>query len=266
MVPDPPFLLYGVLHLRPLPGAPTAGPGFAAVRDRALHDVEVLSEAGFSGCVLENFGDAPFGKGAAEPHVLAYMAVLASAVRAATDPGFHLGVNILRNDVLGALGVAAASQADFVRANVLSGSAWTDQGLIEGQARAALKYRRLLENDGASPIRILADVHVKHATPAGGGSLAGAASDLWRRGGADGLILTGSGTGAPTASAHLEQVERAAPGAPLWVGSGLTPSSILKVLPRLAGAIVGTYVHEGGQIAAPLDPARARALVEAVRR
>jgi predicted TIM-barrel enzyme len=45
------------------------------------------------------------------------------------------------------------------------------------------------------------------------------------------------------------------------VGSGTTPDNIAAVRAVAQGAIVGTYLHERGQIGAPLDPERVRRMV-----
>ncbi|MFT5686511.1 MAG: membrane complex biogenesis BtpA family protein, partial [Myxococcota bacterium] len=197
------FDLTGVLHLLPLPAAPLSSPGFRAVQERALADAEALVEGGVSSCIIENLGDAPFSGGMVQPHVPAMIAVIGSAIRARFGDSLKLGVNILRNDAMSALGAAAACGAEFVRINVHVGAAWTDQGLIEGRAHETLRYRREL---GAEGIQIAADILVKHAAPAGQTDLGEVARETAWRGGADILIVTGSRTGGVT---DLRQVDQA---------------------------------------------------------
>ncbi len=55
-------------------------------------------------------------------------------------------------------------------------------------------------------------------------------------------------------------------GVPVLVGSGITPASVGLFLKAADGVIVGTAIKEGGRTEAPLDPERARRLVEAARR
>jgi predicted TIM-barrel enzyme len=57
-------------------------------------------------------------------------------------------LNVLRNDARAALGAALACGATFVRVNVHTGATWTDQGLIEGDAYATLRYRQALGPPG----------------------------------------------------------------------------------------------------------------------
>jgi membrane complex biogenesis BtpA family protein len=255
------FQLLGVLHLPPLPSAPRARLAFDQVVEHALRDAEALVRGGIHRCVIENLGDAPFHATAVEPHVPAMLAVIGAEVRRRFGSDLDFGINVLRNDAESAMGAAAASGARFVRVNVLTGSAWTDQGLIHGQAARLLRYRR---NLGAS-VRIMADVCVKHAVPAGDTDVVHAAVDTVGRGGADGVIVTGKGTGLPTDLVDVQRVVEAVPNHPVWVGSGVTPSSVAAFGRIAAGAIVGTYLHRDGRIELPIDEDRVASMVEAAR-
>ena len=177
------------------------------------------------------------------------MALLVAELRE-RHPQLRWGVNVLRNDVRAALGIAAIAGADWVRANVLAGAAVTDQGVIEGEAHAWLRYRREL---GAERVALFADVHVKHAQPLGGGTVAEAAGDLAHRAGAGVLIVTGKATGAAAAEADVAAARAAAPGVPVWLGSGVTHASAPRWRALADGAIVGTALHMDGDVRAPLE-------------
>lgn len=256
---DRPFAYVGVIHLLPLPGGPRPSPGFAAARERALADAAALAEGGAHAAILENFGDAPFPAGPVEPHVVAFAAILAAELRA-RHPGLALGVNLLRNDARGALGAAAAAGADFVRVNVHVGAMVTDQGLLQGDAHGTLRYRREL----GAPVGVAADVLVKHAVPLGPAAAGPVAADTFRRGGADVLIVTGEGTGRPADPARAEEVRAAVPEAPLWIGSGVTEATARDWRRLAHGAIVGTALHRDGDVTAPLDRDRVRAMAAAL--
>ncbi|MEZ4241897.1 MAG: BtpA/SgcQ family protein [Myxococcota bacterium] len=246
--------LVGVVHLLPLPGAPRPSPGLPAVLERAAADARALAAGGADAIIVENLGDAPFARTDVGPATVAMMTRAADAVRQAA-PGCELGINVLRNDALAAVGIAAAVGAGFVRINVHVGAMVTDQGVVEGDARATLLERNRL----GAPVRIVADVLVKHAAPLGAWSLVDAARDTAERGGADVLVVTGSGTGRPTDPADLRAVQQAVPGVPVWVGSGLVPAEVPRFAP-LQGAIVGTWLHRDADLAAPVDPERVRAV------
>jgi membrane complex biogenesis BtpA family protein len=248
--------LVGVVHLPPLPGSPRPSPGLARIVERARADVVTLVQAGFDGLIVENLGDAPFDADEVAVATVAQMTRVVLAAREAA-PSLCLGVNVLRNDALAALAVAAATCADFIRVNVHSGVMVADQGVLTGRARQTLLERNRL---GAA-VRVIADVHVKHAVPLGAQRLADVAHDTWSRSGVDALVVSGAGTGRPTSAADVLEVRAAAPGAPVWVGSGTSPTC-----PRpgdAVGVIVGSWLHHDGDLDAPLDPARCRAMREA---
>ena len=162
------------------------------------------------------------------------------------------------------MGAAVACGADFIRVNVLVGAAWTDQGLIQGDAANVTRYRKALCGAGKGP-KIMADVKVKHAVPAGETDISILAKETAQRGGADGLIVTGSRTGSPVDLQELTLVRGAVPNIPLWVGSGVTTDNISEIKGVSTGAIVGTWLHHDGDLLAPIDKDRVHLLVEAAR-
>ena len=192
-----PIEIIGVLHLLPLPASPSISPGFPAVVARALQDAEMLWSAGVRSMIVENLGDAPFRAERVDPHVPAMLAVVGGHLKQRYGDELRLGINVLRNDGMAAIGVAAAVGADFVRINVWTGATWTDQGLITGRAHDLLRYRREL-GLSAAELAVAADVLVKHGVPAGSDDVGQVALDTARRGCADVLIVTGTGTGAGT--------------------------------------------------------------------
>lgn len=258
--------LVGVVHLAALPGSPGHADvsfedqsGMAAVVAHAVADAQVLAAAGYDGVIVENFGDTPFFGASVPPETVAGLALATAAVRDVVGD-IPVGVNVLRNDVRAGIGLAATCGAAFVRANVFSGAMVTDQGVLEGRAAEWVRERDRL----APNVRLLADVHVKHAMPLGGGDLVQSARDTFGRGGADGLILSGSGTGAGTDLNELARVRAALPDAPLWIGSGLSPDSAAETLALADAAIVGTWIKRSGDVRQPVDPDRALRMRDAV--
>lgn len=259
--------LIGMVHLTPLPASPDSEAPLSQVIARAVHDARRLADAGFDALMIENFGDTPFHASSVEPHVVAMMTVIGRAVRRAVS--LPIGINVLRNDAQAALSVALAVEACFVRVNIHCGAYATDQGLIEGRAAETLRFRRRLGADGRQGeqhIAILADVHVKHARPIGGGRIEEAARETAYRGRADGLIVSGQATGEDTDLRDLLAVRAAVPDRPIYVGSGANAATAGQLLAFADGLIVGTAVKENGVTTAPVDPERAAAFVRAARR
>ncbi|MFW6206507.1 MAG: BtpA/SgcQ family protein, partial [Gemmatimonadota bacterium] len=249
----------GMVHLPPLLGAPGWSGSMGPIQERALSDARALEQAGLDGLLVENFGDGPFHPGPVPPETVAAMGRIVSAV--VQSVSIPVGVNVLRNDARAALGVAVATGAHFIRVNVHAGVMFTDQGMLEGRAHETLRLRAHLRSD----VAILADAHVKHATPPPGQPIEEAARDLWERSGADGLVISGAGTGRPTDPDRVRAVREAVPDAPLWIGSGLTPDSLPHLHPLCDGMIVGSDLQAGGQAGAGVDPDRASAFMDGLR-
>ena len=245
--------LIGMLHLRPLAGSVGyARTGTKPILDAALRDLYALESGGVDAVMIENLGDAPYAKQAPVETV----AMMATLVHALSDRAhLPLGVNVLRNDGPAALAIAAATGASFVRVNVFCGTAFTDQGMIEGQARDLHQLRRDL---GAGTL-LLADVHVKHAAHLT--SIEEAALDATRNS-PDALIVSGIGTGRRTAPEDLQAVKQVS-SLPVLIGSGVRIDNVATYRDA-DGFIVGTVLKEEGRVDAPVDVDRVKAMVQAV--
>lgn len=250
--------MFGMVHLLPLPGSPLWGGSLEDVIERARRDAAALSAAGFTGLVVENFGDRPFSRTVSSETVAA-MAVVIDRIASETD--LPIGVNVLRNDARSALAVATATSSSFIRINVHVGTMATDQGVIDGDAADTLRYRRTL---GAEDIAIFADLLVKHASPIVETDPVEAARELRERGLADAILVTGRATGA-AADAELLRRVRDGVDAPLLVASGVTASNVGTVSSFCDGFIIGTSIKKDGRSDAPVDPDRAREIVAALK-
>src|SRR6185503_7371347 len=134
-----------------------------------------------------------------------------------------------------------------------------DQGLLQGIAHDLLRLRAELK---AEEIKIFADVDVKHSAPLAERTIVDEVDDTLHRGMADALIVSGAGTGKPTDPEKVKLVKLAAKGAPVFLGSGVTPQTLPSLLPHADGFIVGTYFKEDGMATNPVDVERVRALLK----
>jgi membrane complex biogenesis BtpA family protein len=251
--------IIGLLHLPALPGSPRNRLGFNDILTWVLKDADALAGGPVHAFLLENFGDAPFYPRHVPPHTVAFMTAIAAEVQRRFD--LPLGINVLRNDAEGAIAIATAASAEFIRVNVHTGARVTDQGIIEGTAHETLRYRKLLGSD----VQILADIDVKHSAPVAVRPLEEEVEEVVARGGADGIIVTGSSTGKQTALADLKTAKRVAGGVPVFAGSGVDVQNVAEVLKIADGAIVGTSLKQDGVTTNPVDGARVRAFMEVVR-
>jgi len=253
-----PKLFIGVIHLRPLPGAPRFGGSMSDIVKAAVVDAIAYERGGAHALIIENFGDVPFTKSSVAPETIAAMSAAGCAVRAAVR--LPLGFNVLRNDGQAALALCAAAGGSFIRVNVHTGAMLTDQGLIEGDAYHTLRHRERV----CPGAEILADVHVKHAVPLGDGSLEDTARDTLERGLAQALIVSGVGTGHAAELGDVERVRQACPDSRVLLGSGISSINVKEFLRFANGVIVGSSLKRGGKLANPVDARRVAALLRAM--
>jgi membrane complex biogenesis BtpA family protein len=256
-------VLIGVVHLLPTVGSPRFGGDARAIVEAAVRDAEELVGGGCDALIVENFGDVPFFADCVPAETIAAMAIAVDAVCAKVR--LPVGVNVLRNDARAALGLCAATGASFLRVNVHVGAAVTDQGLVQGRAAETVRERARL----CPGVVILADVHVKHATPLSREPIGAAARETVERGLADALIVSGIATGsAPDVGAVME-VRKSVPRTPLFLGSGVDVDNAQALLQHADGAIVGTWLKRDGRVSEPVDRDRVmqlRRVLDARRR
>ncbi len=236
-----PFII-GMIHVGPLPSTPSdEWLSIDEVVDRAVKEARILENGGVDGVMVENFHDTPYPRYSADPATVAAMAIITREVR--REVSVPVGVNILRNCGVQALGVAFVAGASFIRVNALAEAVVSDQGVLEPIAYELMRYRRYL----GAEVSVLADVHVKHAAPLAPRPLKLVAAETVERGGADAVVVSGSATGRPPTVSEVREVKEAVK-APVIIGSGLNPGNAVELLKIADGAIVGTYFKVGGRV------------------
>jgi len=243
--------LIGMVHLRPLPGAPRWKGSMTKVLDAARRDAQTLRKGGCDALLVENMGDVPWLKGRVDPWTVAAMTL---AVQAVQEQGIPVGVQVLAAANRESLGIAAVTGAAFIRVEGFAYGHVADEGWIEACAGPLLRERAAL----GCEVEVWADVRKKHAAHAVTADIplddlaAGTAFC-----GADALIVTGGTTGQPPAREDLADMRR--PGLPVIVGSGISPHTA----PALGDAdawIVGSWLKENGDWRRPVDIQRVRTL------
>ncbi len=239
------------IHLMPLPGSPLYEGSMEAVIKTALEETEVFKKYNIDGLIVENFRDMPFYPDDLPAETIAAMSsVTREIVKAFPGP---VGVNALRNDATAAMAIAVATGARFIRVNVHTGAAITDQGIIQGKAYETLRLRATLKSD----VQIFADVNVKHATQLGNRSIALETRDLTERGLANAIIVSGDLTGSEAKTEDVEEV-RQNTHLPVILGSGATPENLHSFIPNIDSLIVGSYFKKDGKAANQVNEARVK--------
>jgi membrane complex biogenesis BtpA family protein len=253
----------GVVHLPPLPGAPRYdGTPVSQIAAVGARDAHTLVAGGVDGVIVENASDLPFSRPEdIGPETVAALTAACLEVRAAVDA--PLGITCVANGVIPALAVAKATGALWVRANQWVNAYVANEGLLDGPAPIAMRYRKAI---GAGDVRIFADVHVKfgaHAITADRDVSEQATDAEWFD--ADVLIATGTRTGSPTRPQEVEQV-RVGTTLPVIVGSGLSPDQVEPLFAVADGAIVGQWLKRDGHWWNPVDAQRVDELMTVVRK
>lgn len=252
----------GVIHCNPFPGSPNYyEEKLNDIYDAALRDADAYITGGMNGLIVENHGDIPFLKPEAiGPETAAFMAIITDRIRRAFD--VPIGINVLANAAIPALAVAAAGGAAFVRVNQWANAYVANEGIIEGAAAKALRYRSALRADG---IRIFADSHVKHGSHAivADRSIPELTRDVdfFQ---ADCIIATGQRTGDAATIGEIKEIG-AATHLPILVGSGVTKENVGAILERTSGVIVASSLKQGGVWWNAVEESRVRAFVEAAQ-
>ena len=253
----------GVIHSLPLPGSPHYdGDPVTRIYDFACAEAQRYRDGGVDGLIVENHGDIPFAKpDELGPETAACMAVMAERVR--RESGLPIGINVLANGAVQGLAVAKAAGAMFVRVNQWTNAYVANEGLMDGKAGAASRYRSWLR---AKDVAIFADVHVKHGAHAivADRTLAELTRDA-EFFDADAVIVTGQRTGDSADPAELEAVGKATK-LPTMVGSGVTPENVTSIFKHADAVIVASALKHDGGWWNEVDPKRLKAFMAVARK
>ena len=255
-----PAPVVAMIHVGALPGTPASRLGVEGLTEAAVREAELYRECGVDGLMVENMHDTPYLRGRVGPEVVAALAVVCRAVKAAA--GLPTGVQVLAAANAEAVAVAHAAGLDFVRAEGFAFAHVADEGLIESSAAELLRFRRRI---GAGRVRVWADVKKKHSSHAITADLSlaeTAAAVEFMRG--DAVIVTGGVTGEPPRARDVSEAKSRCR-LPVFVGSGVTPENVAEFYGAADGLIVGSYFKRGGLWPNPVERARVERLMDEVR-
>lgn len=234
-------VLIGMVHVQALPGTPLHKMSMREITELALWEALELQKYGLDAVILENMHDVPYLNREVGAEVVAAMAVLAGKVREYVD--IPIGIQILAGANKAALAVAKAAELDFIRAEGFVYAHVADEGLMNADAGELLRYRKQI---GAEDIKIFCDIkkkHSSHALTADVDTVETARTAQFFL--ADGVIITGSRTGAQADIKELAAVKEAV-NIKVLVGSGITAENISAYWRYADGFIVGSYLKKDG--------------------
>lgn len=265
----------GVVHLPRIPNTYTkSSNSLEQIIAQAISEARTLEDLGYTGVIVENYGDVPYQKRVRDPLTIASMTVVVREVVKSTS--FKVGINLLRNSGKEAYSIAVATGAKFIRVNVLVDTVVSDSGILEPEAP---RLKPLMLNHPG--IEVYADVLVKHSSSLRTlASIAEASTTISKgtiedylrelveehvhRGGASALIVTGLKTGEAPPPFLVKLVKKYSP-VPVLVGSGVTVDNVCELIKYCDGVIVGSFLKKDGKAGNPLDPERARVFIKNVQ-
>jgi uncharacterized protein len=246
-------------HFGPLPSTPLydAGGGVDAIFDAVQRDVRVLLDGGVDAILFCNEGDRPYAL-RADPADVATMARCIGQLSRLDRP---YGTDFLW-DPMAAMAVAAATGAAFMR-EVVTGAYESDMGFWQPDAAALWRYRRALSAEG---VRVFHNVTPEFASALGTRSPADRARSAVVSSLVDAILVAGPRAGAAPELDLVRSVKQAVGDeVPVLLNTGARAETIDEFLGVADGVIVGSWLKEDGYTWNPVDPARVRAFMDAVR-
>jgi membrane complex biogenesis BtpA family protein len=251
----------GMVHLWPLPGAPSyTGYGMQKIIDHALRDAEALVQGGVNGLMVENMWDLPYRVGMAV-QVEAATAQAVAAAEVVKNFPLPVGINVIHNGGVVCLAIALASQARFIRVCIFTGARVWDTGEFDHGCAAELTRKRTELH--AEHVHFFCDVDKKHSVGFPGIDLA--THIQWTEFyGGDALIVSGRMTADAPVLDDVREARRLAT-RPILIGSGASDENIGSLLQYADGVIVGSSLKKDSVMENPVDTARVRRFMDAVR-
>jgi uncharacterized protein len=249
--------LVAMCHLKALPGRPRhdVAAGVDGIVESLARDVTALQEAGVHGLLFCNEHDIPYQLEVG-PEAVAAMAAAIGRLRGALRLPF--GVDLLW-DPRAALAVARGTGASFVR-EVFTGVYDSDLGLMAPRLGDLAAFRHAI---GADDVALFANITPEFSRSVSGRPVAERARSAAFLG-VDALLVSGQMAGVSAEPDDLREAKQAAPQVPVLANTGVTEDNVGRILEVADGVIVGTSLKVDGNLWNPVDPARARRLVELV--
>lgn len=255
-VPKP---VIAMAHFPALPGTPRYDPslGIEGILERVRADVRALLEGGVDGILFCNEDDRPYSL-QADFAAVAVMTRVITEVRPTDRP---FGVDFLW-DPIAPLAIARATGAAFIR-EVVTGVYESDMGLWAPDAATLFRYRRQID---AENVRIFANITPEFASPLGSRSVAERARSAVVSSLVDAILVSGPMAGVePDISLLKEAKQAVGEQVPVLLNTGARLDNVQRFLEVADGVIVGSALKVNGYTWNPVDPARVKAFMAAVR-
>jgi uncharacterized protein len=139
--------IIGMVHLKPLPGAPLYDPtvmGMKEILSIAVEEAQILQDAGVDGLQVENIWDYPFARGGSMSYeCVASLAVAVNEI--SSKMAIPVGVNCHLNGGVEALASAVAGQAGWIRVFEWANAYISQAGFVDAIGANVARMRNNLK-------------------------------------------------------------------------------------------------------------------------
>jgi membrane complex biogenesis BtpA family protein len=230
-------LLIGMIHVPALPGTPFNKLSPSEIINKCIQEANVYKKANIDSIMIENMHDAPYLKRKVGPEITSLMSIISYEMRK-VFPTQPLGVQVLAGANKEALSIAFNSGCDYIRAEGFVFSHVGDEGIFESDAGELLRYRKSIN---AEKIKIFTDIKKKHSANFITSDVS--IEEMAKNAeffGSDGVIITGSATGAEASIDEINRVKKHTK-IPVLIGSGVTYDNLDKYVGISDALIVGSH-------------------------
>ncbi len=251
--------IVGMIHLKALPGTPKFNTSIQKIIDTAVAEAEIYIKAGIDALAIENMHDVPYLKDDVGHEISSLMSIIGYEIKKVS--GLPCGIQVLSSANKAAVAIANNAGLDFIRAEGFVFGHVADEGYIDANAGALLRYRKSID---AGHIAVFTDIKKKHSSHAITNdvniveTVKAAAFFL-----SDGIIVTGTSTGISADLEELKAIKKACE-IPVIVGSGITIDNVAQYLPISDALIVGSHFKKDGYWANSLNHDKVARFMEKV--
>lgn len=234
----------GMIHVGALPGTPKHSRSIQELVDAACEEAEIYKSCSVESVMLENMHDIPYVKPKAfSPEIVSAMTRIANEVKKVLNKDMPCGIQILAGGNKEAIAIAKACQLQFVRVEGFVFGHIGDEGYFDSCAGPLLRYRKQID---AESVLVFTDIKKKHSSHQITKDISieetAKAAEFFL---SDGIILTGTSTGAPADQNELLKLKSSV-GLPIIIGSGVTKNNVQDYIAADA-FIIGSYFKKDGR-------------------
>lgn len=202
--------------------------------------------------------DIPYIKSAKGPEIIAAMTAVVCEIQKILQKKIPVGIQVLACGGNEALGIAKATDCQFIRNEGFVFAHVGDEGLIESNAGELLRYRKAIDADNVLVFNDIKKKHSSHAMTSDVTLLETAFAAKFFM--SDGVILTGKSTGDTTDLNELKLIHQSKGklDLPIIVGSGVTKENVGDYTGIADALIIGSYFKHEGYWANDLSMERVR--------